>query len=360
MTIYNFSAGPAGLPAEVLAKAKNELQDWSGLGTSVMEISHRSKAFIDVADKAEFNLRQLLSVPNNYKVLFLQGGGRGQFFSVPMNLAKRGKLSQHLISGHWSKSALEEAGQYMDTQILAESFTKDLKIVVPTQSQWQIDPQAAYMHYCPNETVDGVEIDWVIESNEVPVVADMSSNILSKAINVEDYGIIYASAQKNIGPSGLAVVIVRDDLLDCARDDTPSIFSYAKQSNADSMYNTPPTFSWYLAGLVFEWLLEKGGLSKVEAVNRQKSDYLYQCIDKSNLYANHVHEDYRSKMNVTFHLADDTLNTKFLEAAEHNGLRALKGHRQVGGMRASIYNAMDFAGVSTLVEFMQEFERTQA
>lgn len=358
MTIYNFSAGPAALPQAVLKRAQAELLDWNGQGTSVMEVSHRGKPFIAVADKAEADLRKLLSIPSNYKVLFLQGGGRGQFFAVPLNLAKRGDFSQHLVSGQWSRSAVDEASKYMRCEEVASSYSKDGKIIVPDQSMWSVKPDAAYFHYCSNETVDGVEINWVPKTENVPLVADMSSNILSKNINVADYGIIYAGAQKNIGPSGLAVVIVRDDLLQYKRDDTPAIYDYALQATKDSMYNTPPTFSWYLAGLVFEWLLEQGGIANIEAINAKKAQSLYSCIDSSSLYSNNVATDYRSKMNVTFHLSNTALNDAFLEQAAANGLQALKGHRDVGGMRASIYNAVPLEGVNTLVDFMQEFERT--
>lgn len=358
MTIYNFSAGPAVLPKDVLIKAQNELLDWNNQGTSVMEISHRGKAFMAVAEKAEADLRTLLSVPKNYKVLFLQGGGRGQFFSVPMNLSKRGTSCDHLVSGQWSEIAVKEASKYMKSNIVASNIIENGLIKVPEQSDWDYDKKAAYFHYCPNETVDGIEINWVPKTGDVPVVADMSSNILSKNIDVNDFGIIYAGAQKNIGPSGLAVVIVRDDLVGLERDDTPAIFSYSEQVETGSMYNTPPTFSWYLAGLVFEWLLDKGGLPVMQAQNERKADTLYRAIDNSSFYSNKVHKDNRSKMNVTFQLADESLNDKFLSLAEEQGLQALKGHRFVGGMRASIYNAMPREGVEALVEFMREFERT--
>ena len=359
MSIYNFSAGPASLPQAVLKKAQAELLDWNGQGTSVMEVSHRGKPFIAVADKAEADLRQLLSVPDNYKVLFLQGGGRAQFFAVPLNLAKRGDFAQHLVSGQWSKGAVAEASKYMRSDVVASNYEKDGNIFVSDPSMWSVDPNAAYFHYCPNETVDGIEISWVPKTGDVPLVADMSSNILSKQINIADYGIVYAGAQKNIGPSGLAVVIVRDDLLSYSRADTPAIYDYALQAKKDSMYNTPPTFSWYLAGLVFEWLLEQGGIQTIEAMNTKKSLTLYDCIDSSSLYTNHVAPQYRSRMNVGFHLADTSLNDAFLSAADKAGLKALKGHRDVGGMRASIYNAMPLDGVVALTEFMREFERTK-
>ncbi|WP_371193033.1 3-phosphoserine/phosphohydroxythreonine transaminase [Glaciecola sp. SC05] len=358
-TIYNFSAGPATLPRSVLERAQAEMLDWNGQGTSVMEVSHRGKPFMAIAEKAEQDLRTLMNIPENYKVLFLQGGGRGQFFSVPMNLAQRGDLSQHLVSGQWSQIAVSEAEKYMQAEVVAKTQTRDDQLWVPDQSNWEINDKAAYFHYCSNETVDGIEINWVPKSKKVPIVVDMSSNILSKEIDVSDFGIIYAGAQKNIGPSGLAVVIVREDLVGLARADTPSVFDYQQQVNNDSMYNTPPTFSWYLAGLVFEWLLAQGGVKAIEQINTQKAALLYECIDSSDFYRNNISAENRSKMNVTFQLADNSLDAAFLEEAEKLGLVALKGHRFVGGMRASIYNAMPLEGVKALVSFMQTFERTK-
>ncbi|MGQ8363730.1 3-phosphoserine/phosphohydroxythreonine transaminase [Glaciecola sp. 1036] len=355
--IYNFSAGPATLPKAVLQKAQAELLDWNGLGTSVMEVSHRGKAFMACAEKAEQDLRKLMHINDDYEVLFLQGGGRGQFFSVPLNLAQRGDLAQYLLSGQWSQIAVTEAEKYMQTQVVAKVRKENDLFYVPHQSEWEIDPKAAYFHYCSNETVDGIEINWIPETGDVPLVADMSSNILSKNIDVNKFGIIYAGAQKNIGPSGLTVVIVRKDLIGLARKDTPAIFDYQKQASNGSMYNTPPTFSWYLAGLVFEWLLEQGGVDALEKVNIQKAETLYSAIDASDFYSNQVHPENRSKMNVTFQLADSQLDELFLKQSNEAGLHALKGHRFVGGMRASIYNAMPLEGVQKLVEFMHEFER---
>jgi phosphoserine aminotransferase len=357
--IYNFSAGPAMLPQEVMQQAQEEFIDWQNHGTSVMEMSHRGKPFIEVADKAEADLRELLSIPCNYTVLFMHGGGRGQFSAVPLNISKPGGLSEHLVTGQWSVSAEAEASKYTKTNIVARSGLVNNKMSVPLPTEWTISEQADYFHYCTNETVDGIEIGWVprSESGKVPIVADMSSNILSKPLNIEDYGIVYAGAQKNIGPSGLSVVIVRNDLIGLARNETPAIFNYELQAKAGSMYNTPPTFSWYLAGLVFQWLKEQGGLSKIAQVNAQKSALLYKEIDATGFYKNNVANDYRSKMNVTFQLANDSLDSLFLEQAEAHGLAALKGHRAVGGMRASIYNAMPIEGVKALVSFMQEFER---
>lgn len=360
MTVYNFCAGPAMLPKAVLEKAKAEMLDWNGTGTSVMEVSHRGAPFMALARQSEQNLRQLLAIPDNYKVLFMHGGGRGNFFSVPMNLAKRGAFAQYLHSGMWSDSAINEAQKYIPVEVVAKTRVLNDLIEIPLQSEWEINRKAAYFHYCSNETVDGIEINWVPQTGEVPLVADMSSNILSKPIDIEKFGIIYAGAQKNIGPSGLSIAIIRDDLLDFYDDKTPAVFSFKEQAQHGSMYNTPPTFSWYLAGLVFEWLIAKGGLENMAKLNQQKSEHLYTCIDNSSFYKNKIHPNYRSKMNVTFELAEERLNELFLDQANRSGLLALKGHRAVGGMRASIYNAMPLEGVKALCSFMKDFERVNA
>jgi phosphoserine aminotransferase len=324
-----------------------------------MEVSHRGKPFMAVAEQAEADLRDLLQIPHNYTVLFMHGGGRGQFSAVPLNISKPSDLSQHLVSGQWSIGAEQEAQKFCRSKIVATCKEIDGKMYVPKQDEWSIAEESGYFHYCTNETVDGIEINWVpkSDSGNVPIVADMSSNILSKPININDFGVIYAGAQKNIGPSGLSVVIVRNDLVGISREDTPAIFDYQLQAKSGSMYNTPPTFSWYLAGLVFKWLKAQGGLGAIATLNKRKSDVLYSQIDATGFYKNNVHNDYRSKMNVTFKLSDESLNDLFLEQAEHNGLVALKGHRAVGGMRASIYNAMPLAGAQALADFMQEFER---
>jgi phosphoserine aminotransferase len=357
--IFNFSAGPAMLPQEVMQQAQEELINWQGLGTSVMEVSHRGKPFMEVAEQAEADLRELLQIPANYTVLFMHGGGRGQFSAVPLNISKPKDLSQHLVSGQWSIGAEQEAQKFCRTKIVATCNEINGKIYVPKQDEWSIAEESGYFHYCTNETVDGIEINWVpkSDSGNVPIVADMSSNILSKPLNIKDFGIIYAGAQKNIGPSGLSVVIVRNDLVGISREDTPAIFDYQLQAKSGSMYNTPPTFSWYLAGLVFKWLKAQGGLGAIATLNKRKSDVLYSQIDATGFYKNNVHNDYRSKMNVTFKLSDESLNDLFLEQAEDNGIVALKGHRAVGGMRASIYNAMPLTGAQALADFMQEFER---
>lgn len=355
--IFNFCAGPAMLPEAVMQQAQCEFLDWQHKGCSVMEVSHRSKEFIALAEQAEQDLRELLNVPSNYQVLFSHGGGRGQFSAVPLNLSKRGDRADFLNTGAWSEGAIEEAKKYLSVDVCASSAAVDGKIVVPPQSSWQTNANAAYLHYCPNETVDGVEMDWVPETGNVPLVADMSSNILSKPIDVSKFAVIYAGAQKNIGPSGLSVVIVRDDLLDKARTETPSILHYATLAKSGSMYNTPPTYAWYLAGLVFKWLKEQGGVVTMAERNSAKAAVLYKCIDQTEFYSNQVHADYRSRMNVGFHLADKSLEQRFLLEAEQTGLLALKGHRKIGGMRASIYNAMPIQGVYALTEFMQDFAR---
>jgi phosphoserine aminotransferase len=340
-----------------MERAQQEFINWNNQGCSVMEMSHRSKAFIEVADKATENLRILLNLPENYKVLFTHGGGRGQFSAVPLNLADTHDHADHLVTGSWSKGAVEEASHYLNANVVATATQVDGLMTVPTQDTWSLNSQAKYFHYCPNETVDGLEIPWIPEVGDVPIVADMSSNILSRQIDVSRFGVIYAGAQKNIGPSGLSVVIVRDDLLDKARLETPSIFNYGTLAKHDSMYNTPPTFAWYLAGLVFEWLIQEGGVAAIEQLNQAKADCLYQCIDELDFYSNPVDPQYRSRMNVPFHLADSNLDSVFLSEAEQAGLKALKGHRIVGGMRASIYNAMPLEGVQALVSFMRDFAR---
>lgn len=355
--VFNFSAGPAMLPTEVMLKAQQEFINWQGQGCSVMEMSHRSKPFIALAEKATADLRTLLSIPNDYHVLFTHGGGRGQFSAVPMNLAKLGKSADHLVTGSWSRGAVKEAQNYQGANVVAQCQKTDGLISLPDISNWSLDPEAGYFHFCPNETVDGFEIDFVPDTQGVPVVADMSSTILSRKIDVSQYGIIYGGAQKNIGPSGLSVVIVHESLLDKARDDTPSILRYDLIAKNDSMYNTPPTFAWYLAGLVFEWLLDQGGVEKIEARNKQKADLLYSNIDQIDFYTNAIDPKFRSRMNVPFHLQDPSLDSLFLQESEQAGLKALKGHRSVGGMRASIYNAMPLEGVQALVEFMKDFAK---
>ena len=357
--VYNFSAGPAMLPVEVMQQAQAEFLNFNDLSVSVMELSHRSVEFIAVAAAAEQDLRDLMSIPDHYKVLFLQGGGRGQFAAVAMNLLGKNAKADYIVTGQWSKSAVEEAEKLGTIRVL-DGFADAENGLRPLATSWDLDPTAAYVHYCPNETVDGIEYHFVPKTGSVPLVADMSSTILSRPIDVTQFALIYAGAQKNIGPSGLAVVIVREDLLDQACPQTPVIMDYAAMAKADSMVNTPPTYAWYLAGLVFKWLKRQGGLTAMGERNKAKADLLYNYVDASDFYGNNVHPEARSWMNIPFQLNDDSLNEAFLEQAEAAGLVALKGHRLVGGMRASVYNAMPIAGVQALVDFMDKFAKQNA
>jgi phosphoserine aminotransferase len=355
MRVFNFSAGPAVLPVEVLEQARAELLDWHGSGMSVMEMSHRGKEFISIAEQAEADLRELLAVPSNYKVLFLQGGATAQFAGVPMNLAAPDAKVSYVNTGAWSKKAIGEAKRYAKVSIAADAGEPYASI--PDPATWQVDSDAAYLHYTPNETIGGVEFHFVPDVGNVPLVVDMSSTLLSRPIDVSKFGVIYAGAQKNIGPAGLTVVIVRDDLLGRARPDTPTFMSYAAMAKDGSMLNTPPTFAWYLAGLVFQWLKRQGGLAAMGERNRLKAAKLYEAIDASSFYRNPVEKSARSWMNVPFTLAKPELDKTFLAEAKAAGLVTLEGHRSVGGMRASLYNAMPMEGVEALVAFMKEFER---
>jgi len=356
MRVFNFAAGPATLPTEVLEQARDELLDWRGAGMSVMEVSHRSKAFVGVAEQAEKDLRDLLGVPETYRVLFLQGGATAQFASVPMNLAPRGAVADYINTGQWSKKAIGEARAHVDVRVIADEKHSNYS-TVPSEDSLRFTPGAAYVHYTPNETIGGVEFPYVPGPQEAPLVADMSSTILSRPVDVSRFGLIYAGAQKNIGPSGITVVIVRDDLVGRAREGTPSVLDYKAMADAGSMLNTPPTFGWYMAGLVFQWLKRQGGLEVMAERNRAKAERLYQAIDRSAFYANPVDPACRSWMNIPFTLARPDLEARFLEEARAHGLANLEGHRSVGGMRASLYNAMPMTGVEALVEFMGEFER---
>lgn len=354
--IFNFSAGPAMLPASVLSQAAEEMLDWQGTGMSVMEMSHRGKAFMQIAAQAEQDLRDLLQVPAGYKVLFLQGGATGQFSAIPKNLIGAQRSADYINTGSWSKKAIAEARQTIDVNVVAESDDNGL-LGIPNEATWQCDPQAAYFHYCANETITGVEFPSVPSVDHAPLVCDMSSTFLSRPIDVSRFGLIYAGAQKNFGPAGLVVVIVREDLLERAKADTPTVWHYKAQAEADSMLNTPATYSWYIAGLVFQWLKAEGGLDVVGERNQRKADRLYAAIDASAFYRNPVDPATRSWMNVPFVLADSALDKTFLDEAAAAGLHTLKGHRSVGGMRASIYNAMPEAGVDALIDFMQTFEK---
>jgi phosphoserine aminotransferase len=354
--IFNFGAGPATMPVEVLEKAKWELVNWHEAGMSVMEMSHRGKEFVAIAAEAESDLRKLLGVPANYKVLFLQGGATLHFSGVPMNLLRGRKSADFVNTGEWSKKAIAEMKKFGTANVVASSEDRNFTYV-PKQSTWKTSKDAAYLHICSNETIGGVEFHWTPDTGDVPLVADMSSHILSRPLDVSKYGLIYAGAQKNIGPAGLVVVIVREDLIGETLPGTPTVLDYKKMADADSMINTPPTFSLYLAGLTFKWLLERGGLAGIEKVNVRKAKMLYDYIDGQDFYANPVAREDRSRMNVPFRLKDESLDGAFLKGAEERGMLQLKGHRSVGGMRASIYNAMPIEGVRALVAYMKDFER---
>jgi phosphoserine aminotransferase len=353
--VYNFSAGPAVLPEEVLRQAQQELTDWRGCGCSIMEMSHRGKEFMEIAAKAEADLRELLAIPATYKVLFLQGGASMQFAMVPLNLLREKGKADYINTGEWSKKAIKEAKKFCTVNVAATSEANNFT-AAPGQSGLKLDAEAAYVHYTPNETIGGVEFSYVPQTGTVPLVADMSSTILSRPIDVAKYGLIYAGAQKNIGPAGLTIVIVREDLLGHAASNTPAMLDYKTHADNGSMYNTPPTYAWYVAGLVFEWLKTKGGLAGMAEINRRKAEKLYAYIDGSGgFYRNPVDRPSRSWMNVPFTLKDAALDEPFLKGAKAAGLIQLKGHRSVGGMRASIYNAMPEAGIDALIGYMRAF-----
>ena len=353
--VYNFSAGPAVLPDAVLEQAQREMLDWNGGGMSVMEVSHRGKAFVECAAAAEASLRELLQVPPEYRVLFLQGGATLQFAAVPLNLAGPNDCADYIVTGSWGKKAVAEARHFLTVNVAADGKATNYTDI-PAFSDWQLSRNAAYLHYTPNETIGGVEFSDVPDVGTTPLVADMSSTLLSRPVDISRFGVIYAGAQKNIGPAGLTVVIVRPDLVGKSRQITPSVVDYQVMAESDSMSNTPPTFAWYLAGLVFDWLRAQGGLSAMAERNRRKASKLYQAIDASGFYSNPVAPNCRSWMNVPFTLADPALDEQFLAEAREAGLVNLKGHRSVGGMRASLYNAMPEAGVEALLTFMADFE----
>ncbi|MFA7592725.1 MAG: 3-phosphoserine/phosphohydroxythreonine transaminase [Thiohalobacteraceae bacterium] len=354
--VYNFSAGPAVLPETVLEQARAEMLDWQGSGMSVMEMSHRGKEFMSIAAQAESDLRELMGIPANYKVLFLQGGASSQFAMIPMNLLRGKQGADYVNTGAWSKKAISEAKRYCGVNVVATSEASNFT-TIPAFGEWQLSKDAAYLHYTPNETIGGVEFHWVPDAGDVPLVVDMSSTILSRPIDVSRFGLIYAGAQKNIGPAGLTVVIVREDLIGETVAGTPTMFDYKIHVDNESMYNTPPTYGWYLAGLVFQWIKQQGGLARIAEMNKRKADKLYAAIDNSGFYRNPVDPACRSWMNVPFVLANPDLDKTFLAEAKAAGMIALKGHRSVGGMRASLYNAMPEAGVDTLVEFMADFQQ---
>ncbi len=359
--IYNFSAGPAVLPAPVLEQAQAEMLDWHGCGMSVMEMSHRGKQFTSILEKTEADLRALLNIPSHYKVLFLQGGAIAENAIIPMNLLNN-KAADYAITGYWSKRSVNDARAYGEINIAATSegvnTTAGGFTHVPDFASWQLNKDASYVHICTNETINGLEFDGVPNTGDVPLVADMSSHILSRPIDVSQYGVIYGGAQKNIGPAGLCIVIVREDLLDRASPLTPAVFNWKMQAENQSMINTPPTYSIYIAGLVFEWLLKQDGVMAIEQKNIAKAQLLYDYIDSTDFYSNTIAHNNRSRMNIPFFLRDESLNAAFLKDAEAHHLLQLKGHRVVGGMRASIYNAMPIEGVTALVNYMQEFAQS--
>ena len=356
---YNFCAGPAALPQAVLEQAQQEMLDYRGLGLSIMEMSHRDNVFVEIAEQAEKDLRDLMGISDDYAVLFLQGGASSQFAMVPMNLLGEGQTADYINTGQWSKKAIKEAGRYGKINVAASSEDTNFS-TVPPQDSWNLSDNPAYVHYCPNETIGGLEYSFVPTVGDTPLVADMSSTILSRPVDVNQYGLIYAGAQKNIGPAGLTLVIVRKDLLGKAASSVPAMLNYQIHADNGSMYNTPPTYAWYLSGLVFSWLKKQGGVGNMGEINQRKAEKLYGFIDNSGLYSNPVEVISRSRMNVPFVLADDRLDKPFLDQAQAAGLLNLKGHRSVGGMRASIYNAVPEAAVDALIAFMAEFEKRNA
>ena len=354
--VYNFSAGPAALPLQVLEQIQAEALNWQGTGMSVMEISHRSKQFIELAERAEFNLRNILLIPENYSVIFPQGGATMQMSMVPLNLSASDEIANYIVTGSWGKKAAAEAAKFCKVNIAADTSDKNYTYI-PKESTWTNNENAVYTHYTPNETIAGVEFNFIPDS-KAPIVADMSSNILSQPIDINRFGVIYAGAQKNIGPAGITLVIIKNSLLDKYRKNTPHLMTWKSYAETLSMTNTPPTFAWYVADIVFQWIIEQGGVEKIAVINSRKSKKLYDSIDKSDFYSNPVSKDCRSKMNVPFILANSKLDDLFLKQSHSAGLTNLKGHRSVGGMRASIYNAVSEKAVDTLIEFMLEFERT--
>ena len=355
--VLNFSAGPAALPESVLRQAADEMLDWHSSGMSVMEMSHRGKEFIAIHAECEALLRELLAIPTNYKVLFMQGGAIGENAIVPMNMLRGRTSADYVNTGEWSKKSMKEAGKYAAVNVVASSEGTRFDRV-PKRETWRLDPNAAYVHICANETIGGVEYHFVPDVGDVPLIADVSSNIMSRPLDVSKFGLIYGGAQKNIGPAGLTIVVVRDDLLGGALPITPSAFNYAEQAASDSMLNTPPTYAIYIAGLVFNWIKARGGLVAMEAYNRKKAAVLYDFLDATAFYSSPIQREDRSLMNVPFKLKNDALDAAFLKGAEAQGMVQLKGHRAVGGMRASIYNAMPVEGVQALVAYMKEFERS--
>jgi phosphoserine aminotransferase len=354
--IYNFSAGPAMLPEEVLLQAQKEMLDWNGTGMSIMELGHRGPEFKQVAEQAEADLRELMAIPKNYQVFFLPGGATAQFAMVPLNLFGKNKKADYIDTGVWSKKAIAEASRYGTVNVAAKTKHQDHLAFIPHQNAWTTSKDAAYLHYTPNETIDGLEFHWVPQTGDVPLVADMTSTILSQPIDVSQYGIIYAGAQKNVGQAGVTIVIIRDDLIGDPLPNTPTLYSYKLHAEHHSFYNTPPTYSWYIAGLVLSWMKRQGGVSAIYEKNKRNADKLYSVVDEhQDFYLCKIVPENRSMMNVMFYLANEALTPVFLEQAEKLGLTNLRGHRVSGGVRASIYNAMPEQGVDILAKFMREF-----
>lgn len=353
---YNFCAGPSMIPNVVLKQVQEELLNWNNSGRSVMELSHRSPEFASIAESSENTLRELMSIPDNYHVLYCHGGGSGQFSAIPLNLIEKSQSADYVVSGHWSELAAAEASKYCHVNVIDIRHNVEGKDALLSANDWQLSDNASYLFVCPNETISGLEIHDLPQTDK-PIIADMPSSILSRPLDVAKYGVIYAGAQKNIGPAGLTLVIVRDDLLDKVKHTVPAIFDYKTLVEKSSMVNTPPTFAWYIAGLVFNWLKNIGGIEVIYNTNLEKAKLLYEAIDQSSLFINNVHSDNRSIMNVVFNLENKEITHQFIERADNAGFYALKGHQSVGGIRASIYNAMPLAGVQSLVQFMKDFEK---
>jgi phosphoserine aminotransferase len=354
--VYNFGAGPAKLPAEVMQQVKDELLDWNGTGISVIEMSHRSKEFIAITEEADADLREILGIPANYKILYIHGGATMMMSAVPLNLIANGETADYLVTGSWSKKAYKEATRLGNIHVAADSAS-DNYYSIPARDSWDLTSDAAYLYYTDNETITGVEFDDIPDVGDVPLVCDMTSNFLSRTFDVSRYGIVFASAQKNFGPAGIACVVIRDDLIGKAGDKTPFLLDFKIYADNDSMFNTPPSFNWYMAGLIYKWIKRQGGVDAMDKLAKQRSGKLYDYVDASDFYSNPIPTQYRSRMNVPFILKDEELNGTFLSEAKKNGLIELKGHRSVGGMRASIYNGMPIEGIDALISFMQDFEQ---
>lgn len=358
-SIYNFGAGPAMLPQAVMKQVQAEFLDWNGTGMSIVEMSHRSKAFLSIAEAADADLRDILQVPADYKILYVHGGATSMMSMVPLNLLANGETGEYLLTGSWSAKACKEAKRLGKVHVAASSEPEKY-FTIPDPGNWQLADDVAYLYYTDNETITGVEFDFIPDAGDVPLVCDMTSNFLSRPFDITRFGIVFASAQKNFGPAGMACVIIREDMIGRAGKQTPFLYDFKTYAENDSMFNTPPVFNWYMAGLIYKWIREQGGLAAMDQRAKQRSGKLYATIDSSTLYSNPINTQYRSRMNVPFILADESLNSAFLAEAGENGLIELKGHRSVGGMRASIYNGMPVEGIEALTAFMLDFEQRHA